>query len=240
MKTIDTNSSHPNFSARIIFITGWMTIMLFVKTGQAQSLSQENNLPTNVGKYFGYELSVGTRSMKLHSDIKQLNLLPLTQLVTTAGIVYVTPIGKLKANAGLGYSGGRTPYTINALEASATANVYLLKLLGLKHHSLEPYAVTSIGFQSAKFFGTYLSKDVVQNYSICDEPSIGQVSWLNASAGLGVDYKIAHDDQHFIHLFAEALAGGNFLRKASNSELQNTRTSQPMRATIGISFGLSR
>jgi len=68
------------------------------------------------------------------------------------------------------------PHTINTAEVGALANLYVRKLLNLKPGFAEPYFVGRLGYQMAKFFGNYLSKDLVVNYS--RNSKTGQRSWI--------------------------------------------------------------
>ncbi len=235
MKTIDGNMKR--FIVRVLASAIWLTIILFARGGQAQV---QTSIRKNEVKYFGYELSLATKRMDIQSDVKQLNQLSFSQLITTVGIVYVNPTTKVRLTAGMGYSGDRVPNSIDALEAGALANVYFMRLFTPKQTVIEPYVVMNAGYSRTSFFGTYLSKEPIQNYSTSEEQLIGRIDALNASAGLGIEAKLEHDGHHFIHLFAEALTGRNYFQHSATDDLQNTRASQPLKITLGLSFGLSR
>lgn len=237
MKTINGNVKR--FIVRVVASAVWLTVILLARHGQAQ-IQPNASLQRNEVKYFGYELSLATKRMDLQSDIKQLNQLSFTQLITTVGIVYVHPVTKVRVNAGMGYSGDKISNSIDALEAGALANLYVMRFFTSKQTAIEPYAVVNAGYSRTSFFGSYLSKEPITNYSTSKEQLIGRINALNASAGLGIEAKIEHDGRQFIHLFAEALAGSNYFQHSAASDLQNTRTSQPLRITLGLSFGLSR
>jgi hypothetical protein len=221
----------------LIIIASWLSGSM-ASIGQAQPL--RSFFEKKEGNYFGYEIAMGLKASILHSDVAQLNSLRNGQINTTVGIVFLNEIGKLRANVGLSYSDGRVPYSINTAEGGLMGNLYLLRLINKKSSFIEPYFVGRVGYQGARFFGTYLSKDQITNYSQCDLPAIGRISWVNTLAGLGADFKIANEEQYFIHLFGEIMTGANFLSRSSVSDLANTRATNPLRVTFGISFGLTR
>lgn len=237
MKTINGNVKR--FIVRVVASGLWLTIILIARSGQAQ-IQYNPTLSKNKIKYFGYELSLATKRMNIQSDVKQLNQLSFTQLITSVGIVYANPTTSIRLNAGMGYSGDRVPNSIDALEAGALANIYLMRLFTPKQAVIEPYLVVNAGYSRTSFFGSYLSKEPIQNYSTSEEQLIGRIEALNTSAGLGIEARLEHDSQHFIRLFAEALAGRNYFQHSATGDLQNTTASQPLKITLGVSFGLSR
>ena len=206
--------------------------------GQAQPI--RSFFEKKEGSYFGYEIAMGYKAATIHSDLHQLNSLRNGQINTTLGIVFLNSVGKLRANIGMSYSDNHVPYSINSAEVGVMSNLYLLRLMHLKSGLVEPYLVGRLGYQRAKFFGMYLSKEDIVNYSQCDLPAIGHIGWANALAGVGADLRIAGDHLYFVHLFGEVMSGANFLNSSSNEDLSGTSAKRPFRATLGIAFGLTR
>jgi hypothetical protein len=237
MKTIEVNVKR--IMVRIVASAVWLTIILFASGGQAQ-VQPTKSLPANKFKYFGYELSIASKKMDIQSDVMQLNQLSFSQLITTVGIVYVHPVTKVRVNAGMGYSGDQISNSIDALEAGVLGNLYITRFFTPRQSVVEPYVLMNVGYNRTSFFGSYLSTEAIQNYSTSKEELIGRIESFNTSAGLGIEVKLEQDSQHFIHLFAEALAGRNYFQGTGTEDLKNTIASQPLKITLGVSFGLSR
>ena len=234
MSTTTRNAQYMIMS--LIALTSWLAnVSCYGQTRLLKSFFEKKE-----GSYFGYEIAMGYKANTFHSDVRQLNSLRNSQLNTTVGVVFLNKIGKLRGNIGLSYSDDRVPYSINTMEAGIMTNLYVLRLMNKKSDLIEPYLVGRVAYQSARFFGTYTSKDQIVNYSQCDLPAIGRIGWANALAGVGADVRIAGDHLHFLHLFGEVMSGANFLNSSSDTDLSGTSARRPFRATLGVAFGLTR
>ena len=218
----------------------WMAVLICTSVTIAQDDSKYMEIRRPV--YFGYELALSRQQGILQSNIPQLQQLRVGDNGATLGVKLANSKGALRAHMGTYYSCASTPYSINLLEAGVTGNIYLLRLGNkeqVQYHSFEPYALVSVMYQRAQFFGTYLHGDN-NNRSVCNEPKLGSLGWVNAGTGLGVEYQLENNKLEFIHLFAEAKYGVPFMSRSSNTDFAQTTMKTPLTFALGICFGKFR
>lgn len=227
--------------------------MLISKTSNGQSDSTENSLSPSSGiesydqepkqaprllkpVYFGYEVSFAMQQHSLRSSVQKLNNLAVSELGVRVGAKLSSARAGLKGYGGIYYSGGDVPYSIDMLDAGIVGSLYFLRLRKIAYHSLEPYAVAGMAYQGARFYGSYLN-DVMTNNSVGEGPFLGNVSWLQAMGGIGVEYQFESANLNFMHFFAEVRFGVPFLFHASIDEFSETQTSNATSLSFGVSFG---
>jgi hypothetical protein len=87
-----------------------------------------------------------------------------------------------------------------------------------------------------KFFGHFLSEDESNiNYSDIREPYLGSISQINATGGLGVEYRIPNMD--FVTLFGEARYGLPIQTVTKGGHFAHTSIQNYMAVCVGVSFG---
>lgn len=217
-----------------------LLLFMAVNHGRAQSLYPQFPFSKKDVSYFGYEVSMGIRSFTLQSDIAAINGMQVQQTGASVGVNLSNQIGKVRATASLFYSDASVAHTVDGAEIGLSGNLYLLRLAKVNFHAFEPYLVATTGYQRSKFFGAYLPGDAVPNYSVAEFPALGQISRVKAGVGMGVEWQLRNDTQHFIHLFSEVVMSTSLATAGSNVAFAKTSVVNPLRFTVGLSFGLSR
>lgn len=193
--------------------------------------------------YLGGEVSLAFPQYDLKSNIAQLNGLHVNYIGTNLGGVLANPITKLKANVGMYYSGSSVPYTMNLLQAGASASVYLLRLKQVTYHSFEPYATIGFTYQQTKFYGNYLPTDennrsTQGNYSTTEAPLLGRIASDQMNIGAGVEYQLESSNDKFMHFFAEINYGVQLSQHASTTHFSGTNIANSTSITVGVSLGI--
>lgn len=219
-------------------LVAFALILSYSSTATAQNEGHGSGGSKN-SFYFGYEISINVQYHRLESTIPQLQNLQVNKQGGAFGIKIGNKYAALRAHAGLAYSGASVKYSINMMEGGVSSNIYLLRIKNGTPHTFEPYALMSVVYQRAKFFGTYL-KDDQTNKSMSEGPELGVLSWCNAGAGAGVEFQLHNETLQFLHFFAEAKYGIPFLYNSSIDEFSQTRVKTPMTFSIGVSFGKFR
>jgi hypothetical protein len=194
--------------------------------------------------YLGGELSLSFPQYNLKSQIAELAGLHVSYIGTNLGGMVGSPIGKLKANVGMYYSNPSVPYTIDMMQGSLAASVYVLRLKKVKYHSFEPYAGVGFTYQGTKFYGNYLPftdngiSTQTTNYSVTDPPLLGKTGFALLNLTTGVEYQLESTCNLFIHLFAEVNYGVAVSSAASNHSFSGTAPASPASVSVGINFGI--
>mgnify|MGYP001592233335 CR=1 FL=1 len=187
--------------------------------------------------YFGYEIGLVSQHYVLESNIQQLQQLHVSNDGVKLGIKWANTRAAFRSHVAAYYAGSSMPYSINMLEGGMSGNLYLLRMQQkVVSHKFEPYALLSVSYQGAQFFGSYLEHDQTSK-STSRETRIGQVSWVNAGIGAGVELQLESETHQFLHFFAEAKYGVPFMFNGSNSDLSQTTSKSPYTITLGASFG---
>jgi len=190
--------------------------------------------------YTGGEISLGLPKYVLKSNIPQLDGLHMTYLGTNIGVVLANPIGKIKGTVGIFFSEPSVPYTMTLFQEGVSSNLYLLRLVNMKFHSLEPYTTLGMAYQQTLFYGNYLGRRNQENSnnSTADQKLIGVTGFAQINVGAGVEYQLQDYHNFFIHIFAEVNYGHPLLWQASNSSFSGTRANNPMMISAGFSLGI--
>lgn len=190
--------------------------------------------------YTGYELAFGVQHFTLNSNIPQLNQKVVIQQGVTAGIKMSNTRAAIRATAGLYYSDGSFPYSLDILEGGFTGSYYILRTnKRTKYHTIEPYILLSTRYQQATFFGSYLEADH-QNKSTSNEKKIGSVSWFNSAVGGGFEFQLENKQRQFIHFFLEGKIAVAKQYMSSDEAFTETYIQSPITWTLGMSFGKFR
>jgi hypothetical protein len=194
--------------------------------------------PRNRPIYLGFDASMSVPQHTIKSNVEAINNLTVNYLGALVGGVVANPVGKIRAGAGLYYSGSNTPYTNQLLTANISASLYLLRFNNIRYHTFEPYAIAGVSQMRNQFYGNYLSaKSSKTNYSTFDEPYIGSVDNTQLSAGAGVEYQLENDERTFVHLYAEVTYGTTLSTRATNVALAQTSIPNCLWITVGMTFG---
>lgn len=189
--------------------------------------------------YVGAGVSLSYTQSTLESRIDRLNKLPLNFLGTNVEGMLGTPIGKVKANAGIFYSGASVPYTIDMYQGGLSGSIYLLRLTKLTYHTFEPYFTAGANYQGAHVYGNNLiDSDKPSNYSTTDPPLAGKVFNTQLNLGGGIEYQLENADNKFIHLFAEMTFGIPVHSSVSNHAFDGTMMLRPINISLGVQVGV--
>ena len=194
--------------------------------------------------YVGGELSLSVPQYTLKSDIPALAGLRVNFLGTNIGGVISNPMGKIKANAGLYYSGNSVPHEMDMAQGSLSASAYVLRLKEVTYHTVEPYVTIGVSYQGTKFRGRYLpisengSSTQDANYSSTEQPLLGRTGFTLVNIVAGIEYQLESINDSFIHLFAEAGYGTMVHASSSNHAFNSTTIMGPSTITLGINFGI--
>jgi hypothetical protein len=217
-------------------IKGVLILILFVVLSVKSCIVQGQTQPP----YRGFEAGFGIRSFTVASDISALKNLNAVQEGGSAGIVYGNSAIKGKLRIGFYYSSASTKRTINLLETEITSNLHPFHFIKNFSGKIEPFVITGVTLQNARFFGLYLEDPKGNfNYSQANEPYLGNILQTCATLGLGVMWKVI-DKYDFVHIFGQIRAGIPIHSNASNSAFSNTVIRNTLLANIGVSFGYYR
>lgn len=100
---------------------------------------------------------------------------------------------------------------------------------------MKVYVSSGVSMDKIKFYGHYLKEDEQVNYSDVREPYLGKLSQLNASVGIGFEYRLPNVD--FVHLFAEGRYGIPIQTASSTKAFANTTIKNFTSISVGVSFG---
>ncbi len=192
-------------------------------------------------KYMGFEASFGVRSFEIKSSIPQLNSMPVVQEGGSLGVLFGNDFLRAKVRvAGFYYSSASVPRTVDLFESEGFVNFYPLNYIRSGENALDVYLIAGISMDNIKFYGHYLTAEGEKvNYSTSSEPYLGKISQLNATGGLGLEYKLP-TQAGFIHLFGEAKYGSPFQSGTDSESFKNTSIRNFTSISVGVSFGVTR
>jgi hypothetical protein len=205
-----------------------IVMSIYVSLAEAQSTK---------GNYVGLEGTYGVRSFTIKSDIAELNNLNVLEEGGSAGFVMGNPFIRLNTRAvGFYYSAASTSRTIDMFEIETTVNFYPLQFLKNYSSPFNFFITGGLTMDKIKFFGHYLSIDKSNiNYSNTREPYLGSISQINATGGLGVEYRVPN--VNFVTLFGEARYGVPIQTVTKGGYFENTTIQNYMALCVGVSFG---
>lgn len=224
-------------------MTVWALIAILV------TISSFVNAQTNAPKKYrqfaptynfkGYAVGASVGAYTLQSNIPQLKDLSVRYEGGYIGMIHGNSYGFIRSSIGIYYSSASTPYSIDVLAGSLSANNYIFKWLNINSQSFQPYISLKATALQSTYFGNYLDKDKV-NMSVGKEKRIGRTLSAQGMIGIGVMYQLENTSSHFVNLFAEVSYGTSFLTKTRNIDLAQTQMKRPMIVTLGITFGNNR
>jgi hypothetical protein len=186
-------------------------------------------------RYIGFEGTFGVRSFTIKSDVPEVNHLQVVEEGGSAGIVIGNNVFKASARIlGFYYSISSVPRTIDLFESEMVVQYYPLQRL-LRSSGMKVYVSSGVSMDKIKFYGHYLKQDEPINYSDIREPYLGKLSQLNASVGIGFEYRLPNVD--FVHLFAEGRYGIPIQSTSSTKAFANTTIKNFTSISVGVSFG---
>jgi hypothetical protein len=205
-----------------------IAMSIYVAVAEAQS---------SRGNHVGLEGTYGVRSFTIKSDIPELNNLSVLEEGGSVGFVMGTPFIRLNTRAiGLYYSAARTSRTIDMFEIETTVNFYPLQLLKKYSLPVNFFITGGLTMDKIKFFGHYLAEDESNiNYSNIREPYLGSISQINATGGLGVEYRVPN--VNFVTLFSEVRFGLPIQTVTKGGHFENTTIQDYTAVCVGVSFG---
>lgn len=188
--------------------------------------------------YKGADVSFGTRSFQLKSDIPELHELRVLEEGGQVGIMAGSNAFRAKVGiAGFFYSANRVGRTIDVFESDAVFNFYPFEFYN-SSRLVQPYVTGGLVYGKTKFYGYYAHHERQPvNYSSSEEPLCGSIFQLRGALGGGVELKVHNNDFNFAHIFSEVKYGIPFLQSASNDLLKNTSFSDQCVINVGVRFG---
>lgn len=214
-------------------------IILFLICVVVQSIVAHAQAPTRKA-YKGFEVNFASRSFQVNSDIAKISEANDAFAGGMIGLVYGGDW--FKATLGLGYysSGNKIAGTIDLYEAKLSTRLYPLELITRKGSRFSPYLTAGIARDNLKLYGYYINMEPGQtNYSQAEAPYLGSIQQTDATAGVGVQFKIL--DQHdFIHVFSEVLQSYNLASTSKATSFELTKIYQRTQIQVGVRFGAIR
>jgi hypothetical protein len=226
-----------------IFMWAILFILFLYSAGtNAQGLETESNsliTSENTGKptYVGYSISAGTQSYTLSSNLPRLNGLTVTREGGSIGAVAGNDRGAIRSTLGLFYSSPSVPYSIDVVEIGLSGYVYLLRMNKIKYHTIEPYFSLSTKGIKSGFYDDFSESRTKKNNSTSQEKLEGSVNSLQGFVGIGAEYQLTSESNHFLHFFMEVRYGMTFANYSASNALSQTSTSNPMSFALGVNFG---
>lgn len=208
-------------------------LVVLTTSSTLPSFGQSNRSPV----YFGYEVAYSIRSYQINSNIEKIDGLQVIQEGVTLGAKWGTARTSVRGFAGLYYSSDAVPHSIDLIEAGFTGSYYLLRNKRAKFHTFEPYALFTMRYQQARFFGNYLNAEGESNMSTSEEKKLGCVGWISPAIGAGVEFQLENENRQFIHFFLEGKAGMPLKHFSSCDNFSKTNVETPYSFTLGVSFG---
>jgi hypothetical protein len=190
--------------------------------------------------YYGFDVTFGTRSFTLHSDISRINGMRVLEEGGSAGLLIGNKIWQTKIRQGYFYSAGRVPYTTDLVETELNFNINVLQLVKARFRSIEPYITAGLEKNKLKLYGYYVSGDVagtnMESSSRSGQPYLGNLIATRASVGTGIQYRIPFD-YAFLRLFIEMRYAYTLAQKNTAECFSKTRPSNQTAVSVGVSFG---
>lgn len=198
-------------------------------------------LVTNAQKrktmYKGFEVSFGTRSFSMTSNIAQLNDLAVTEEGGSAGVIWGNRLLRTKLNAGFYYSGASVGQTVDMFQGKTGVNFYPLAIGNQRTRKFETYLTGGVAYDRYKFAGSYLERDPgKRNYSKPNDSYIGSVNQVSLNGGLGFEYQF-NKSYDFVHIFTEAMYGVPVSSKTNRSSFSSTKAAEQLMVSVGVRFG---
>jgi hypothetical protein len=205
-----------------------------------RSLFAQGVLKQKNATYLGFDVTFGTRSFTLFSNIAEIDGMKVLEEGGAAGIIVGNKIVQAKLRQGFFNSVCRVPYTTDMVETEMNVNVNPLQMIRVRFRTVEPYVSAGMERNAIKLHGYYVRNERVGqpsgNYSQAEQPYLGQVVALRANVGLGLQYRIPCETS-FLRLFTEARCGYAITNSSTSSWFNNTRVSGQVSVNAGVCFG---
>jgi hypothetical protein len=220
-------------------VKGTLILFVFVAVS-VRSLFAQGVLKQRSATYLGFDITFGTRSFTILSNIAEIDRMKVLEEGGAAGIVVGNKVVQAKFRQGLFNSAGCVPYTMDLLETEMNVNVNPLQMIRVRFRTVEPYVSAGMERNAIKLHGYYVRNERVGqssgNYSQAEQPYLGQVVALRANVGLGLQYRIPCETS-FLRLFTEARYGYAMSNSSTSSWFNNTRVSGQVSVNAGVCFG---
>lgn len=189
---------------------------------------------------FGFEGSLGVKSFRIISDIEKINQLNVIEEGGTIGVVAGTQVFRFRLRQGFFYSSSSVAQTVDELRSALGANIYPLELIK-RNTRLAPYITTGVERNIFRMYGFYGGENTNQtrNYSVSEAPFLGKISAMQASVGIGLEYRMKAPG-HFVNFFGETRFVKNLTTNSSTPIFNYTTVSDQVTINLGISYGYSK
>jgi hypothetical protein len=238
--------------------------MLLLIINGRNALAQFHQEPTRT--FFGLEVSGGSRSFAIKSNIAELDQLKVAEEGYTAGVSVGTESVIARTSFGAFKSSSLVREKVFLTEKKVGFDIFPLKIAGVKSSFFKPYILTNFDFSTLKFYGSYELPEVLmpvqQGHSDCPEaggppnpdegiveeefteietPSgeeelLGKMNVTRFNAGAGINVHVP-GKAHFLNFFGEVSYGFVLGKKAFMSEFDQTSISRQLSVNVGLSFG---
>lgn len=188
--------------------------------------------------YKGLDVSFGTRSFTVSSDIPELKNLAVLEEGGQVGVILGKDAFRVRAGvAGFFYSANRVGRTVDLFESDLTFHYYIFEKK-YSHRIIQPYFTGGMVYNKTKFYGNFLHSDnPIVNYSSTREPLLGAIHQFRGAVGGGIEIKVLNNDFHFAHIFIEAKYAAPLTSSRSKEVFANTTLSGQLMLNVGIRFG---
>lgn len=194
--------------------------------------------PNNYPSYFGIDISAGVPQFIFESDIQQLNKVNASFFGPALGVMWATPVVKMRAQAGIFLNDSSVPHTMTLFQECLSGNLYLLRMFNVKFRTLEPYLSTGFSFRQTLLFGNFLEKESTANNSTMHEKMLGTINSLPLNFGGGIEYQLQDFHHHFIHIYGEINYTFPLTQSATNAALSNTKLTNGLMFSLGFGLGI--
>jgi len=190
--------------------------------------------------YMGFDLTFGTRSFTLNSDIAKIDGMKVLEEGGSLGVLFGNKFWQTKIRQGFFYSAARVPYTTDLVETELNINVNPLQLIKARFRSFEPYMTAGVTRNAVKLYGSYVKNDRAGDTevgnSLDTQPYLGKIVAARGSVGAGLQYRVPY--QHmFLRLFTEARYGYVLMHNTTSSWFKHTSVSNQVAVSAGVCFG---
>lgn len=208
----------------------FVLILCVSLTSAAQSGNNESSQ--------GLKATFGVHSLRLNSDVPQLNGLSAKFNGGSVGVVKGNRFFRAGLTiAGFYYSTDNVPRTIELVYSDATVSFYPFAF-SKKNFRIQPYLSTGFALSRLKFYGHYLLDEPSGriNYS-AEEPYIGKQRTLSTMLQCGIEYRFMEFE--FLTLFAECTMV-NPLTASADQLFEKTSIRNASSFQVGVAFGSAK
>lgn len=219
-----------------IFRATAASLLIIAALALSPAYAQVTNAERN---HVGIAVAFGTKSAKIASNFSAINGMNLIEEGGSVGVLWGNKVMETKFSAGFYYSSSRVPHTVDLVNLESSVNFYPLSAIAGRKHLIEPYFTAGLAANNYKFYGFYSgTTEGPRNYSVSLEPYLGNVVNYYGSVGTGFEVNLVKQN-NFVKLFSEINYNSALIQKSS-ALFANSRVSNQLSVSIGLSFGLNR